>query len=205
MNYTMICEARELAGWNAKSEALSVYQAMKSITDTRGKKGKRYSLALVLTCILLAKMAGETTLQAITDWIRYRSPWLQQVLPETRATFPCVATYSNVLRSIDPAQVTQVLMDLLTRVRAEKRAEGEQMHVILDGKTLRGTQQHLAEDQKKMHHVNLYEAKTGVVLKEHMVAEKKRKPRFQILSDPPSTEAGKRKASIECPLSSITI
>ena len=63
-------------------------------------------------------------------------------------------------------------MDLLTRVRAEKRAEGEQMHVILDGKTLRGTQQHLAEDQKKMHHVNLYEAKTGVVLKEHMVAEK---------------------------------
>jgi hypothetical protein len=52
MNYTMICEARELAGWNAESEALSVYQAMKSITDTRGKKGKRYSLALVLTCIM---------------------------------------------------------------------------------------------------------------------------------------------------------
>ena len=172
MNYTMIQEARELAGWNPESEALSVYQALMNLTDTRGKKGKRYSLALVLTCILLAKMAGETTLQAITDWIRYRSPWLQQVLPETRATFPCVATYSNVLRSIDPAQVTQVLMDLLTRVRAEKRAEGEQMHVILDGKTLRGTQQHLAEDQKKMHHVNLYEAKTGVVLKEHMVAEK---------------------------------
>jgi predicted transposase YbfD/YdcC len=63
-------------------------------------------------------------------------------------------------------------MDLLTRVRAEKRAKDEQMHVVLDGKTLRGTQQHLAEDQKKMHHVNLYEAKTGVVFKEHMVAEK---------------------------------
>ena len=117
-------------------------------------------------------MAGETTLQAIADWVRYRGSWLQQVLPETRATFPCVATYSNVLRSVDPAQVTQVLMDLLTRVRAEKRAEGEQTHVVLDGKTLRGTQQHLADDQKKMHHVNLYEAKTGVVLKEHMVAEK---------------------------------
>ncbi|GAC1500143.1 MAG: ISAs1-like element ISCbu1 family transposase [Ktedonobacteraceae bacterium] len=172
MNYTMLKEARELATWNAESEALSIYQAMKTLTDTRGKKGKRYSLALILTFILLAKLAGETTLQGITDWIRFRSNWLQQVLPETRATFPCVATYSNVLRSVDPAQVTQVLMDLLTRVRAEKRAKDEQMHVVLDGKTLRGTQRHLAEDQKKMHHVNLYEAKTGVVLKEHMVAEK---------------------------------
>lgn len=172
MNYTMIQDARELASWNPESEALSIYQALMNLTDTRGKKGKRYSLALVLTCVLLAKMAGETTLQAITDWIRYRSDWLQQILPETRATFPCVATYSNVLRSIDPAQVTQLLMDLLTRVRAKTRAEEEQAHVVLDGKTLRGTQGHLAEDQKKMHHVNLYEAKTGVVLKEQMVAEK---------------------------------
>lgn len=172
MNYTIVNEARELAGWNAESEAFSIYQAMLSITDTRRKKGKRYSLALILTFVLLAKLAGETTLQAITDWVRYRGPWLQEVLPDTRATFPCVATYSNVLRAVDPAQITQVLMDLLTRARAEKRAQDEQMHVVLDGKTLRGTQEHLAEDQKKMHHVNLYEAKTGVVLKEHMVAEK---------------------------------
>jgi DDE_Tnp_1-associated len=135
MNYTMINEARELAEWNAESEALSVYQAMTSLTDMRGKQGKRYSLALVLTFVLLAKLAGETTLQGIADWIRFRSVWLQNVLPETRATFPCVATYSNVLRSVDPAQVTQVLMDLVTRVRAEKRAEQEQMHVVIDGKT----------------------------------------------------------------------
>jgi predicted transposase YbfD/YdcC len=172
MNYSMLNEVRELAGWDAESEALSVYQALLKLTDKRGKKGKRYSLALMLTFVLLAKMAGETTLQAIADWIRLRGPWLRHVLPETRATFPCVATYSNVLRSVDPSQVTQVLMDLLTRVRAEKRAHQEQMHVVLDGKTLRGTQQHLAEDQKTMHHVNLYEVKTGVVLKEHMVAEK---------------------------------
>lgn len=172
MNYTMINEARELAGWNAESEAFSVYQAMTTLTDRRGNKGKRYSLALVLTCVLLAKLAGETTLQGITDWIRFRSSWLQTALPVTRTAFPCVATYSNVLRSVDPAQITQVLMDLLTRVRAEKRAQGEQRHVILDGKVLRGTQGHVAEDQRKMHHVNLYEAKTGVVLKEQMVAEK---------------------------------
>ena len=172
MNYTMLKEVGELAGWSKEDEALSIYQELSKIEDTRGKKGKRYSLALLLTCVLLAKMAGETTLQAIAEWIRFRRTWLQEVLPETRATFPCAATYSNVLRTVDPAHINQVLMDLLTRVRTEKRLAGEQQHVVLDGKTLRGTQHHLPEDQKKMHHMNLYEAKTGIVLKEAMVAEK---------------------------------
>ena len=172
MNYSIVNEARELAGWSAESEAFSVYQAMQRVTDTRSDQGKRYSLALLLTCVLLAKMAGETTLQAIAEWIRLRSAWLQHILPETRATFPCAATYSNVLRTIDPEQVNQVLMDVLTRVRAEKRRPQEQMHVVVDGKTLRGTQNHLAEDQKKMHQVNVYEVKTGIVLTQHMVAEK---------------------------------
>ena len=172
MNYSMVKEARELAGWSTESEALSVYQALEKLVDKRRAQGKRYSLALVLTCILLAKMAGETTLQAITEWVRLRCAWLQDALPQTRGQFPCAATYSKVLRQVDPEHVNQLLMDLLTRVRAEKRTESEQRHVVLDGKTLRGTQHHLAEDQKKMHHVNLYEAKTGIVLKQHMVAEK---------------------------------
>lgn len=93
MNSTIVTEARERAGWNAESETLSVHHALMTLTDTRKKKGKRYSLALVLTCILLAKRAGETTLQAIAEWIGYRSSWLQQVLPDARTTFPCVATF----------------------------------------------------------------------------------------------------------------
>ena len=172
MNYSMLEEARELAGWSKECEALSIYEALSTIEDRRGKQGKRYELALLLTCVVLAKMAGETTLQAITDWIRFRSIWLHEVLPDTRAAFPCAATYSNVLRSVDHAQVNQVLMVLLTRARAAKRMPGEQTHVVLDGKTLKGTQHHLQEDQRKMHHMNLYEAKTGIVLKEQMVAEK---------------------------------
>ncbi|HXZ04836.1 MAG TPA: ISAs1 family transposase [Ktedonobacteraceae bacterium] len=172
MNYSMVEEARELAAWSKESEALSIYHALEGIEDVRGKQGKRYELALLLTCVLLAKMAGETTLQGICEWIRYRSMWVQDILPTTRATFPCAATYSNVLRGVDPAHVNQVLMDLLTRVRAEKREAADQEHVVLDGKTLRGTQQHLAPDQKKMHHLNLYEANTGIVLKEARVEEK---------------------------------
>ncbi|WP_371873847.1 transposase family protein [Dictyobacter arantiisoli] len=151
----MLEELRERTEWSKECEALSIYHELSKIQDLRGKRGKRYGLALLLTCVLLAKMAGETTLQAISEWIRLRSTWLQQVLPETRATFPCAATHSNVLRGVDQAQVNQVLMDLLTRVRTEKRTIKEQMHVVLDRKMLRGTQHHLAEDQKNMHHMHL--------------------------------------------------
>lgn len=172
MNYSTVEEARELAEWSREIEALSVYEALSQLEDHRRNQGKRYSIALVITCVLLGKMAGETTLQAIAEWIRLRKEWLQKNLPTTCKTFPCAATYSNVLRSVDPAQVNQRLMDLLTRVRAEQRVAGEQQQVVLDGKTLRGTQHHAADDQKKMHHMNLYEAKTGVVLKERVVAEK---------------------------------
>ena len=44
--------------------------------------------------------------------------------------------------------------------------------MALDGKTLRGTQKHLVDDQRRMHQVNLYETQTGIVLKEQIVAEK---------------------------------
>ena len=172
MNYSMLEDARELAGWQTESEVLSVYTAMQQLTDMRRNQGKRYSLALVLTYVLLAKAAGETTLQVIAEWIRLRGSWLQEMLPGVRATFPCAATYSNVLRAVEPEQLNEVVMSLLTRVRAEKRERGEQEHVALDGKTLRGTQKHEAEDQKKMHQVCLYETRTGVVLKEQIVKDK---------------------------------
>lgn len=172
MNYTMVEEARELVGWQTASEVLTIYTEMQQLTDQRRKQGKRYPLALVLTYVLLAKAAGETTLQAIAEWIRLRGSWLQVMLPGVRASFPCAATYSNVLRAVDPEQVNEVLMSVVTRARAARREPGEQEHVALDGKTLRGTQKHEAEDQKKMHQVCLYETQTGVVLKEQVVGDK---------------------------------
>jgi predicted transposase YbfD/YdcC len=125
-----------------------------------------------LTYILVAKAAGETSLQAISEWIRLRARCWQEVLPAVGKNFPCPATYSNVLRAVDPEEVNEVLMALLTRVGASDRQPGEQQHVALDGKTLRGTQGHLPADQQKMHQINVYETQTGVVLKELIVGEK---------------------------------
>jgi predicted transposase YbfD/YdcC len=116
--------------------------------------------------------------------VRLRAGWLKQVLPNPRESFPCAATYSNVVRTLDAQQVTQVLGDFLIRVGAMKR-DGEhvcagaraveeemQAHVALDGKTLRGTLGHTAADQQKMHQLTLYDTQTGVLLKEQVTGEK---------------------------------
>jgi predicted transposase YbfD/YdcC len=184
MNYNTLEEAMEQADWCQEVDALSVYQAFEHLQDGRHKRGVRYSVALICTLIVLGKLAGMTTLQAIAEWIRLRAAWLAVVLPTTRTSFPCAATYSNVLRAVDAEQVRQVMNDLLTRIGAMKRGGDEprpedkaserekHVHVALDGKTLRGTLGHEAPDQQKMHQLALYEVQTGVLLKEQVTGEK---------------------------------
>jgi predicted transposase YbfD/YdcC len=184
MNYSMLEEAMEQVKLPVEIDGMSVYRAMEHIQDGRHKRGVRYSVALIFTLILLAKVAGMTTPLAIAQWVRLRAKWLREVLPITPKSFPCAATYSNVLRAVDAEQVNEVLMQALTRVAATQRcgdepsrlagqAQGEQhVHVALDGKTLRGTLSHEALDQKKMHQLALYETQTGLILKEQVTGEK---------------------------------
>jgi predicted transposase YbfD/YdcC len=184
MNYTTFQEAMKQAGLSVEVDAHSVYRAFEQVADGRHKRGVRYSVALILTLIVLAKLAGMTTPLAIAEWVRLRAGWLRKVLPGTRESFPCAATYSNVLQGLDAGQVNEVVTQLLTRVRATKRCgdepsrlvgqteREEHVHVALDGKTLRGTLGHEAADQRKMHQVAFYETQTGLVLKEQVVGDK---------------------------------
>lgn len=174
-------------------EALSVYRTLEQIKDGRHKRGVRYSVGLVLTLILLAKLAGMTTPLAIAEWVRLRADWLHAILPTTRKTFPCAATYSNVLRAVDAEEVNARLSQTLTRARATQRCgdepsrlvghagRQEHVHVALDGKTLRGTLGHTSADQQKMHQLALYETKTGLLLKEQVTGEKQNE--LSIVSD----------------------
>jgi hypothetical protein len=184
MDYSTLQEAMEQVKLTEEMDTLSVYRAMEQVQDGRHKRGVRYSVALIVTLILLGKLAGMTTPLAIAEWVRLRADWLRTVLPMTRQTFPCAATYSNVLRAVKADQVNAVLTQMLTRVRAMVRCGDEpsrlagqaerqaHVHVALDGKTLRGTLGHEQADQVKMHQVGLYETKTGLLLKEQVTGEK---------------------------------
>ena len=44
----------------------------KQLTDTRHAQGKIYPLSMILTLVILAKLAGEDKPSGITEWIRLR-------------------------------------------------------------------------------------------------------------------------------------
>src|SRR5258708_31387630 len=174
----------EQVNLSVEIDALPVYRALEHIQDGRHKRGVRYSVALIFTLIRLAKGGGMTTPRAIAQWVRLRGGWLREVLPITRESFPCAATYSNVLRAVDAEQVKEVLMQALTRVMATHccgdepsrlAGQGERekhVQVALDGKTRRRTLGHEQADQKKMHQLALSETHTGLILKEQVTGEK---------------------------------
>ena len=184
MDYTTLFPARELPKDAGNIDRNCLYAVFEQIKDGRKKRGQRYSLPLLLTLLLLARLAGETEISAAAEWIRLRSDWICEHLQIKRQTMPCTGTYLYLLSRIDHEQVTQLVAAYLIQAEARQRCGEEpsrlrnqagrehREHVALDGKTLRGTLGHVAEDQPPVHILSLYEVKTGVVLTQRVVREK---------------------------------
>lgn len=162
----------------------ALYEALKQVKDGRKKRGCRYSLALLLTLLLLARLAGETELRAAAQWIRLRKGWIIDQLHLSRASLPCAGTYAYALQRIDAQELLEVVAGCLTRWEAGERCENEasrlrnlggkqdKQHVASDGKTMRGTLGHESADQPSVHVLSVYEVRTGLVLAQRSVAEK---------------------------------
>ena len=165
-------------------DAASLYRALEQVKDQRKAKGKRYPLALILTLILLGKLAGETSMSGIVDWVKERKAWLRQVLSWPR-DFPVHATYSAVLAHCDGQEVAQAIAQVILKARAVERCgedpsrllaqtSGEEtlIHTAMDGKVLRGTLSHGKEEQPPVHLLSLYECESGVVIAQEAVRSK---------------------------------
>lgn len=185
MDSTTPCDPFQPLESPEKIDALSLYHALEQVTDHRRKRGVRYPLALVLSLVVLGKLAGMTSLAGIAEWARLRSDWLKQALPCTRASLPCASTYGKVLRRVEAEEVTRLMAQWLTRLAATRRCDSEpsrlfaqaeareqHLHLALDGKTLRGTLGHASSEQPSQHVVALYETQTGVVLAQQAVPDK---------------------------------
>ena len=80
-------------------DAASLYRAFEQVKDGRKAKGKRYPLALLFTLILLGKLAGETKLDGIIDWINERQHELKKLLNWPKR-FPVQKTYTDALARV---------------------------------------------------------------------------------------------------------
>jgi hypothetical protein len=109
----------------------------------------RYPLAVILSLVVLGKLAGMTSLAGITEWVRLRADWLSAALPLTRASLPCAATYGNVLRTVEPEELTQRFSDWLTRLAATLRCGAEPSRLLTQLEA-REQHRHVVEDSQNV-------------------------------------------------------
>ena len=184
MKRSIFEEGEQVAPGSLSIDPASLYRAFEQVKDGRKPKGKRYPLALILTLLMLGKMAGETTINGIVDWIKERKALLKELLNWPKG-FPVNSTYSVALAACDGQELAQVIAHVLIKARAEEEkaahasgvATGTQteeplIHTAMDGKTLRGTLGHANEEQPAVHLLSLYECESGIVLSQEAVKSK---------------------------------
>lgn len=131
MDYNTLSQTLEQATSSKQPEVLSLYKVFEQVKDGRKKRGVRYPLALVLTLVVLAKLAGETSLSGVAQWVRERKEYLAQALQLPSTTrFPCVATYSNVLRQVDAEELTSVIYHFFTQQESKQRCGNQPSRLL---------------------------------------------------------------------------
>ena len=138
----------------------SLFAYFQSLSDKRKRRGIRYSLALILIIIMLAKTCGENHPSGIAEWAEQRTETLVDLLKLRRKKMPHHSTYRRILAEV-------VNVEELERVSSaylsSKQFMGKQVLVAIDGKVLRGT---LDDQQNGTYLLAAYLPSEGIVLME---------------------------------------
>lgn len=114
----------------------SLFEVFASLHDGRDARGIRYALTTILVLVVLAKLAGMDSLRAIAQWSKAHREELAAWLGLAQVRFPHATTLSRILgKAIDVTEFERMVGTFF----ATLPERGSRVHLILDGKTLRGT------------------------------------------------------------------
>jgi predicted transposase YbfD/YdcC len=162
-------------------DPVSLCAALAQVTDRRGKKGRLYRASIVLTLLVLAKLAGQTDPTNIARWVRLRQGWLCQLLNLKRGRLPCANTYIYVCQNVELAELNTLLGKFFNRF-CEPPAQPPAVshpppqrgsrHLALDGKALKSTLSDTRSECQPVHLLELYDVERGHVLTQINVGTK---------------------------------
>lgn len=140
---------------------------LRQITDTRGRKGRRYPLSWLLLLIILAKLCGEDRPSGIADWVAGRHKQWREHLHLDWLTMPHHSTYRRILEHVvKPDEIDH----LVSEVSQGKHGADHIVLIAMDGKTLRGT---IGRDHPRGEHLlSAYLPDEGIVLGQRAMSEK---------------------------------
>jgi predicted transposase YbfD/YdcC len=138
----------------------SIFAYFQTLSDTRKRRGVRYSLALILMLILLAKMCGENHASGIAEWATNRTEMLVELLKLKRKRMPHHSTYRRILAEVVNVEELEAMSSAYL---SGKKYFGKQVLLAIDGKVLRGT---LDDHQNGTYLLAAYLPSEGIVLME---------------------------------------
>ena len=111
----------------------SLVEALAGVPDPRDRRGRRHSLAAILTLGIAAMLSGARSIYAIYQWGRVQPPEMVRSLGFTKDRTPSVSTLDVVFRGLDLGAFESVL------TRWAESQFGDRVEAIaVDGKGLRG-------------------------------------------------------------------
>jgi predicted transposase YbfD/YdcC len=135
MEYSTIEGWQEFGETGVIHDKNSLYGRLHKISDNRRAKGKRYSLVMLLSVIILAKLAGMDKPDEIADWAKNQSKELAELLKLKHTWMPSHSTIRRVYQTtMDEAEFAQLAQEYNQQ---EQSGRGEVW--AIDGKALRGT------------------------------------------------------------------
>ena len=143
--------------------------ALAEIRDPRRPQGRRYALAPLLLFSVLAVLAGATSYQGIITFIDVHRERLNTEFCVCFRRAPALNTLRNLFLALDPADLEAAFRRHARHLDQRISAAGWRT-VALDGKTLRGSFDHL-DDQAAAQVLSAFASEAALILAHQEIAE----------------------------------
>ena len=142
--------------------------ALDRIPDPRRRQGRRYGLAHLLLFSVLAVLAGATSYRRIRLFIGVHRERLNATFDARFRRAPAVNTLRALLHALDPAELEAAFRRHAERLDGAPAAPGRRV-VALDGKTLRGSFDHL-DDRAAAQVLSAFAGEAALILAHQEIA-----------------------------------
>ncbi len=149
------------------SELKSAFQSLSD--PRRDNKNKHYPLWAMLLATLAALLSGQTSQQAVAEWLAAQSQATKQALGFEDGITPHQSTFQRLFAKLKVAPLEIALSGYFDpKTAGQLRARGSEM-VSIDGKCLRGKLKFETEQGVPVHLLSLFSHTTGVVLAQKVI------------------------------------
>ena len=142
--------------------------ALEGISDPRRRQGRRYPLAPLLLFSVLAVLAGAASYRGILTFIGVHRERLNATFGTGLRRAPAVNTLRDLLHALDPAEIEAAFRRHAERLGDATTPPGRRV-VALDGKTLRGSFDHL-DDQAAAQVLSAFASEGALILARQEIA-----------------------------------